>query len=262
VSRITIRPERAADRERMPENTAEVLPENPEPESVPLDPLERLELALDASGYRVARIESRSGTRALLIHRGEARAAIVGTDVAERDAATEIEVLRRLAPNRPLRVLAFGPLPDSLGRRRLRDVGVELALDAAMPPHVLRFQVNRALVPPEAPTRGAPRAPLDLEVTVRRGFQSRAQRLYTLSATGAFVLTDRPLTPGRRLWLEVPAGLLQPKARARVVLANRPDAPVDAALPAGMAVAFEGLDPASAAVLDRLVRKRLEALAI
>jgi hypothetical protein len=246
----------------MPESTAEELPLNPDEELQPLDPLERLELALDAVGYRVARIESRAGTRALLIHRGESRAAIVGSDVAERDAATEIGVLRGLAPNRPLQVLAFGPLPDSLGRRRLREAGVVLALDAAMPPHVLRFQVNRALMPPEAPARGAQRAPLDLEVTVRRGFQTRAQRLYTLSATGAFVLTDRPIAPGRRLSLEVPVGILRPKARARVVLANKPDALVDAALPAGMAVAFEGLDPASAAVLDRLVRERLETLAI
>jgi hypothetical protein len=86
--------------------------------------------------------------------------------------------------------------------------------------------------------------------------------VYTLSARGAFLLTDRPLAPGRRLLLELPVGLVRARARARVVMANPPGSSADPALPPGMAVAFEALDAPSAAVINRLVDERLAGLAV
>jgi hypothetical protein len=83
-----------------------------------------------------------------------------------------------------------------------------------------------------------------------------------MSASGAFILCDEPLRPGRRLQLEVPIGPLRPRTQARVVLANPPAERVHADLPPGMAVAFEGLDGASAAVIHRLVEERLAALMV
>jgi len=83
-----------------------------------------------------------------------------------------------------------------------------------------------------------------------------------MSASGAFILADEPLKEGRRLALEVPVGRLQPRTHARVVLANPAAEPVHPDLPAGMAVIFEDLDHAYAAVIQRLVEERLAALAV
>ena len=60
----------------------------------------------------------------------------------------------------------------------------------------------------------------------------------------------------------MPVGRLQPRARARVVLANLPGEPEHRDLPVGMAIAFDELDAASAAVIHRLVEERLAALAV
>ena len=226
------------------------------------DRLARLEQVLESLGHPVARVESRSGAHALLIDRGDARAAVVCGDISERDAAAEIGALRSLAPSRPLTVLALGPRPDLAARQRLRAAGVDLALDEAMDPHVLRFQINRALAPPDAPPRRATRAPIDLEVEIRTGFQRRLERVYTLSASGAYLLTDQPLRRGRRLTVDLPVGMLRPRARARVVLSNPAESPAHPGLPPGMAVAFSGLDGPAAAVFDRLVAERLAALAL
>jgi len=147
-------------------------------------------------------------------------------------------------------------------RRRLRDGGIELALDEPLDDHVLRFQVNRALASGPLPARIARRAPLRRELAVRGRLWRRSIPVYTLSASGAFLLTDRPLAPGRRLHVELPVGLLRPRAHARVVLANRPGASADPTLPSGMAVAFEALDGPSAAVIDRLVGERLAGLVL
>jgi hypothetical protein len=232
--------------------------------AIPLaDGLLRLERALEALGYPVVRVESADGGRALLIDRGDAqRAAIVGAQIAERDAVAEVSRLRDLAPSRPLAVLAFGPRPDLPGCQRLRDAGVTLWLDEPMAPHVLRFQINRALGPGEAAPRSALRAPVDLSVAVSSRLQTRQKQIYTLSARGAFLLSDRPLPAGRRVALELPVGMLRPRTRARVVLSNPPGRRAHPGLPSGMAVSFLGLDAPAAAVIDRLVAERLAALAL
>jgi hypothetical protein len=228
--------------------------------------LHRLAARLEALGYPVAEAEAAGGGCALLVDRGgDTRAGILPAalgaapdDLLERTAAA----LRALAARRGLRLLAWGEAPDAVVRRRLREAGVALALYEPLDEPLLRFQVNRALAPHDAPPRRALRAPLDREVALCRLFRTRPARLYSLSSQGAFILTDAPLAPGRRLVIEVPAGLLSPRARARVVLANGPDRPAHPELPPGMAVAFQDLDAPGAAVIDRLVEERLAALAV
>jgi hypothetical protein len=227
------------------------------------DRLLRLERALEDQGYPVVRAEPVGGARALLIDRGDARrAALVSCAIAERDPAAEIARLRALAPSRPLAVIACGPRPDAIGTERLRAAGVTLWLEEPADAQVLRFQMNRALGPEESQPRGALRAPLGLEVSVRSWLKTQEQRLYTLSAAGAYLLCDRPLRAGRRVALEFPVGMLRPRTRARVVLANPPGAGKHPGLPPGMALSFFGLDAPAAAVIDRLVAERLAALAL
>lgn len=227
--------------------------------------LRRLAVRLEALGYPVARAEAASGIHALFVDRGAGRAAILPAGLAglpdgELERATD--ALRRLAPSRKLTLLAWGETPGPSARQRLRAAGVELALYEPLEAAVLRFQVNRALAPHAPPKRRAARAPIDAEVSVRWRLRTRSARVYSMSASGAFILADEPLKEGRRLALEVPVGRLQPRAHARVVLANPAADPAHPDLPAGMAVAFEDLDHAYAAVIQRLVDERLAALAV
>ena len=55
---------------------------------------------------------------------------------------------------------------------------------------------------------------------------------------------------------------LAARTRARVVLSNPAAEPAHPDLPPGMAVVFEDLDHAYAAVIQRLVEERLAALAV
>jgi hypothetical protein len=228
--------------------------------------LRRLGHRLDAIGYPMADLELASGSCALLVDRGGARrGAILHAGLAALPGTAleaTVEALRRLAPSRPLSLLAYGTMPEPSARRRLRQAGIDLALYEPLDAAVLHFQVNRALAPGETPKRLAPRAPLEAEVAVCRWLGARPVRVYSMSSRGAFLLTDEPLRAGRRLVVELPAGRLRPRARARVVLANPADRPTHAELPPGMAVAFQDLDAASAAVLERLVLERLAALAV
>jgi hypothetical protein len=228
--------------------------------------LRRLAVRLEGLGYSVAEVEAAGGGRSLLIDRGAAgRAAIIPAGLAgleDGELQRTTRALRGLAPSRRLTLLAWGPAPGPTARRQLRDAGVELALYEPLETAVLRFQVNRALTPHEPPLRRAQRAPLGGEIAMRWRLRTRAARVYTLSSSGAFVLSDEPLRPGRKLVLEVPVGRLQPRARARVVLANPPGGTSHPDLPPGMAIAFDDLDAACAAVIQRLVEERLAALAV
>jgi len=261
VIEITLRQAGGDDRPVMPpRRRCRTTPETALPD------LGRLARRLETLGCSVAEVETRRGRRALLVDRnGPARAAILPAALAERSGRRFEQVLRtlrELAPSRPLVPLVVGAMGDTAVRERLREAGVALALPEPLDPRVLRFQVNRALAAGPMPARIARRAPVEHEVSVRRHLRNRSVPVYTLSSRGAFLLTDRPLSPGRRLWLELPVGRFRPHARARVMMANPAGARVDPAIPPGMAVAFEDLDGPSAAVIDRLVDERLAGLAV
>jgi hypothetical protein len=228
--------------------------------------LRRLATRLDGLGYPVADLELPSGSCALLVDRGGVgRGAVLHAGLAALPGGlleSTIESLRRLAPSRPLTLLAYGTTPELSVRRRLRQVGIDLALYEPLDAAVLHFQVNRALAPSEPARRLAPRAPLEAEIAVRGWLGARPARVYSMSSRGAFLLTDEPFRAGRRLVVELPAGRLRPRARARVVFSNPASRLTHAELPAGMALAFHDLDAASAAVIQRLVLERLAALAV
>lgn len=227
--------------------------------------LRRLAVRLEGLGYPVARAEAASGAHALLLDRGAGRAAILPAGFAslpEGELERTTQALRGLAPSRKLTLLAWGPVPGPTARQRLRNAGIELALYEPLEAAVLRFQVNRALAPTAPPKRRAQRAPIDAEIAMRWRLRTRSARVYAMSASGAFILADEPLKQGRRLALEVPVGRLHPRTHARVVLSNPAAEPSHPDLPPGMAVVFEDLDHAYAAVIQRLVEERLAALAV
>jgi len=227
--------------------------------------LARLAGRLDALGYPVAEVESAAGLPALWLDRGAENrpAAVLSTrlEVEEFDAA--LDVMCRLSARRPLSLLVYGPALKHPERLRLREADVALALFESFDPSALRFQVNRALGPLAPPPRAAARAPIEMEVFLRTGLRTRPVRVYTLSSRGAFLLMDRPLRPGRRAELEVPAGgFHRPRAVGRVTFANAAHAPAQPGLPPGVALRFDKVDAIAACAIDHLVAKRLAALAL
>jgi hypothetical protein len=227
--------------------------------------LARLAGRLDALGYPVAEVESAAGLPALWLDRGAANrpAAVLSTRLAAGAFDTALEVVCKLAARRPLSLLIYGPEPRAPEPMNLRETDVALALFESFDPAALRFQVNRALAPVVAPPRAAARAPIEMEVFLRVGLRTRPVRVYTLSSCGAFLLMDRPLRPGRRAELEVPAGgTHRPRAVGHVTFVNSAHAPVHPDLPPGVALCFDKVDAIAACAIDHLVEKRLAALAI
>jgi hypothetical protein len=227
--------------------------------------LRRLAMRLETMGYPVAHAEAAKGAHALFIDRGAGRAAILPAGLADLPSSAledTTRALHGLAPSRKLTILAWGAQPGPSARQRLREAGVELALFEPIENGVLRFQVNRALTPATAARRRALRAPIEAPVEMRFRLRTQSARVYSMSASGAYILADEPLRAGRKLTLEVPVGRLHPRTRARVVLANPAADRAHPDLPAGMAVAFEEIDHAYAAVIQRLVEERLAALAV
>jgi hypothetical protein len=220
---------------------------------------------LDSLGYPVAEIESSTGLPALWLDRGAANrpAAVLSTQLEEDAFGAAMDVVSKLAGRRPLSLLLHGPALKAATPLRLREIDVALALYEPLDPSILRFQVNRALAPLAASTRGAARAPFELEVFLRVGLRTRPTRVYTLSSRGAFLLLDRPLRPGRRAALEVPVGgAHHPRALGRVSFVNTAHAPSHPELPPGVAVRFDTVDAIAACAIDHLIETRLAALAV
>jgi hypothetical protein len=226
--------------------------------------LARLAGRLETLGYPVGEVESASGLPALWLDRGAANrpAAVLSTQLGEAAFGEALDALFKLAARRPLSLLAYGVPRQLPGSMRLREADLALALHEPLDLCALRFQVNRALAPVNAPARGADRAPLDIEVFLRVGWSTRPVRVYTLSSRGAFVLMEQPLRLGRRVEIEVPAGGTQrPRASGRVTFVKPLHALSHPELPPGIAVRFDRIDAIAACSIDHLVAKQLAAFA-
>jgi hypothetical protein len=232
---------------------------------VALRAIARLSVRLQAMGVPVAELETASGLPALWLDKGALHrpAAVLSTELDPAAFAATLEVVSRLAAGRPLSILPYGtPLanPELLN---LRDGDVALPIYEPLDPSALRFQVNRATTPVSAPERGAPRAPIEREVTLKIGLRQQIARVYTLSSAGAFLLLDRPLRRGRRVDLEVPlGGANKPRASGRVAFVNRANDPEQIEMPTGVAVRFDRIDAIAACAIDHLVDRRLKELRI
>jgi Tfp pilus assembly protein PilZ len=190
---------------------------------------------------------------------------IVPSELPVVDLRAALDALRRLVPAHELAWLAAGRDPGAAGRERLRQAGVPLALFDPVDTHTLRFQLNRALAGRRLSSarRRTVRAPSDRPAGVQLAARRKEGRLYSVSATGAFVAIDQPTVARTRIDLEVSlpdTGLLT--LPARVVMTNVPGNLARTSLPWGMGVQFEDVDEAASVALLVYAQERFRKLAV
>jgi hypothetical protein len=229
--------------------------------------MELLRGRLARLGYRTVAVKTPDQALPLLrVSGGRIGAVAVPSDLPTTSLRGALEGLRRAAAGQELTFLGTGRDPGSACRRALREAGVELAAFDPIDPHTLRFQVNRALAGSQASARrrrGTVRAPADWPVTVRAGGRSKRGRVYSVSASGAFLTTEQPSVVRSRLALEISlAGERRIALEARVAMTNVPGNVMRRSLPFGMGVQFERISEAASVALLVYAEERLRALAV
>jgi hypothetical protein len=176
-----------------------------------------------------------------------------------------LDFMRRLAPETHLAFLGAGRDPGPAERRRMREAGVQLAIFDPIDLHTLRFQLNRALAGAK-PVRGRRRtlrAPADWPAMVRSGGREKQGRVYSISASGAYVALDQPWMVRSR----VEVSLAVPELRAvtaegRVVMTSVPGNVMRRSLPFGMGIQFEHLSEAASVALLVYAEERFRTLSV
>jgi hypothetical protein len=121
----------------------------------------------------------------------------------------------------------------------------------------LRFAVNRALYDEHGQSRLRVRAATDLVARIRMGAREKAGLVYSLSADGCYVETDRPCVPESFVSVHLPLAGADVELPARVLYANVPGDFARANLPHGMALSFLGAGAQQRAAVAAYVDSRL-----
>ena len=227
--------------------------------------MELLRARLTRIGHRVVPVKTAEQAHAFLRVGGPRVGAVaVPTDLPVVNLRAALEVLRRLAPGSDFTFIGAGGDPGPAGRQRLRDACVQLAIFDPVDLHTLRFQVNRALVGAK-PVRGRRRtlrAPADWQVTARSGGREKQGRVYSISASGAYVALEQPWMVKSRveLRLAMPGAALA--ASGRVVMTSVPGNLRRHSLPFGMGIQFDEVSEATSVALLVYAEKRSKALAL
>jgi hypothetical protein len=230
--------------------------------------MELLRARLGRMGYRAVPAKTPDQARSFLrVAGGRVGAVVVPSDLPVMNLRSALLSLRTLTGGGDeLVFLAGGRDPGAEGRRRLRDAGVELAVFDPCDTHTLRFQVNRALSGDKR-TRGrrrTVRAPADWPVVIHTGAgRVKEGRIYSISASGAFVTVQQPCMTRARVTLDlaVPQAS-RVSATARVVMTNVPGNVMRRSLPFGMGVQFEHLSEAVSVSLLVYAQERFRALSL
>lgn len=228
--------------------------------------MELLRARLGRMGYRAVPAKTPDQARAFLRVAGtRVGAVIVPSDLPVMNLSSALASLRTLAPSDDLMFLAGGRDPGEEGRRRLRDAGVELAVFDPVDPHTLRFQMNRALSGFRRlrGRRRTVRAPADWPVVIHHAGRVKEGRVYSISASGAFVTLQQPCMTRTRVALDLamPGGG-RVAAAARVVMTNVPGNVMRRSLPFGMGVQFDQLSEAVSVSLLVYAQERFRALSL
>jgi hypothetical protein len=217
-------------------------------------------------GYRVVPAKTPDQANGLLRVGGtRIGAVILPGEFPALDLRAALDALRRLVPAHELTWLAAGRDPGRAGRERLRGAGVQLDLFDPIDPHTLRFQVNRALAGPKTidGRRRTVRAPADWPVSIRTGARKKDGRLYSVSATGAFVAIDQPSVVRAEIGLDlVLPGMGRLAVSGRVAMTNVPGNLARRTLPYGMGVQFEQLSEAASVALLVYSQDRFRSLSL
>lgn len=228
--------------------------------------MELLRARLGRMGYRSVPAKTPDQARSFLrVAGGRVGAVIVPSDLPVMNLRSALASLRTLASNNDLTFLSGGRDPGSEGRAKLREAGVELAIFDPVDAHTLRFQLNRALAGDKRlrGRRGTVRAPADWPVVVHAGGRVKEGRVYSISASGAFVTLPQPCMTRARISLDlaVPSSG-RVTAAGRVVMTNVPGNVMRRSLPFGMGVQFDHLSEAVSVSLLVYAQDRFQALSL
>lgn len=216
-------------------------------------------------GYRISVAKTTEGAHDLLVDpRHDIGAAIITQDLPASSLAGAVAGLRDVASRHSMPVIVSGPRA-ALGEAResLIDACIDMVLVEPLDDHTLRFQINRALSEPDPDReRRHLRVPTDWPVRLRVGAREKEARVYSVSATGAYLATSRPSVTNAlvHLTLPLPAGAVT--TSARVVMTNVPGNLKRGNLPVGMGVRFTGTPSEISEAIDSFARARHQHLVL
>jgi CheY-like chemotaxis protein len=182
-------------------------------------------------------------------------AALIDPDTPAIDLASALEALRSGTLSEDLTFVATGPRPDVEAASRLRAAGVKLALWEPITDHALLFQLNRATTPENtAVLRAATRVPTEWRTRIMVAGRAKPARVYSLSADGAYLATERPSMRGAQLAIDLPLPSGAVSLLGQVLYTNVPGNLARGHLPPGMGICFRGTPRAAREALDRCVQ--------
>ena len=189
-------------------------------------------------------------------------ATVLPPDLAVADLGGALATLRSRGA-RGLVFVVIGPRPEGDAMARLRSAGVELAVWHPLDDGTLRFQLNRALTAFQGESlRREQRAPTDWRVRFSTGGRTKEAQLYSLSARGAFLVTNRPSMRGASVAVELPLPSESVAVGGRVLYTNVPGNLSKTTLPMGMAIEFTALSGEAEEEIRRSVAERALALVL
>lgn len=227
-------------------------------------PLQVLAGRLKRLGYRVVPVKTPEAAREVLCDpRYRVGAAVLPTDLPVANLSGALESLASLASFGELTYLAAGRRPGPEARARLRNAGVRFGLWDPVDDHTLRFLVNQSLADAQpSRARRTRRVPSDWAVRLRTGRREKDARVYSVSAAGAFLATERPLMRQALVHMSLPLPARPIQATARVVMTNVPGNLLRRNLPVGMGVSFTATTGDDEAALQTYVEERLRQLEV
>ena len=217
-------------------------------------------------GYRVVPAKTPEQAHALLRVGGtRIGAVLVPSDLPVVSLRAALDFMRKISPSRSLAFVGAGRDPGTQGRERMRQAGVQIALFDPMDLHTLRFQVNRALASGVAVHRARQtlRAPVDWPVVARSGARQKEGRVYSISASGAYLAIAQPWMVKARVEMRLAnpeTGSIE--ASGHVVMTNVPGNVMKRNLPFGMAVQFDHLTEHASVALLMYAEKRARSLSL
>jgi len=185
----------------------------------------------------------------------------LGAECTPRDVKRLLKELKKTGAG--LVLVSTGKPPTRDERKKLRSLGLQLALWEPFDDGTLRFQINRAVSgDTNEHGRRQLRVPTYLFARVHVGDRSKDAIIYSLSEGGAFLETPRASMNGATIDVEIRLPSQPLMVKAEVVFSNvtgnlqRPN------LPMGMGVRFEGVSKQESKLLSTYISERAEQLEV